>query len=325
MKRHRYSNRDIYFDYGRLVNSAYYIKCAIYPFVDWAYNLLYILIPRQRRRDAKYNVSICAIFRNETSSLKEWIEYHKLLGVDHFYMYNNFSTDNYKEILNPYIESGDVTLIEFPVQAGQFKAYMDWYENYRHETQWVSFLDLDEFIVPTRESNIPDWLAPMSKYPVIKMYWLMFTSSGKMNHDPSVPNIEQHVVCADKLTDIGKIFYNTSFELYKPDVNIMHGVRTRYKGITLYPVNEWGHITWRFLSRFRSRRHSVIQVNHYWGRALDQFLIKKERGDALQLDVGIKKDFATYFKFEQYSFTADYRIFRYLIPLKLRLKGIKDL
>ena len=44
-----------------------------------------------------YNVSACAIFQNEAPYLKEWIEYHRLIGVEHFYLYNNGSTDNYDE------------------------------------------------------------------------------------------------------------------------------------------------------------------------------------------------------------------------------------
>ena len=36
-----------------------------------------------------YDLSVCAIFKDEASYLKEWIEYHKLVGVQHFYLYEN--------------------------------------------------------------------------------------------------------------------------------------------------------------------------------------------------------------------------------------------
>ena len=39
--------------------------------------------------ERKYNVAICAIFKNEEPYIKEWIEFHKIVGVDHFYLYNN--------------------------------------------------------------------------------------------------------------------------------------------------------------------------------------------------------------------------------------------
>ena len=51
-----------------------------------------------------YDLTITAIFKNEGHYLKEWLDYHLLAGVEHFYLYNNDSTDNYKEVLAPYIE-----------------------------------------------------------------------------------------------------------------------------------------------------------------------------------------------------------------------------
>ncbi|MCI9362446.1 MAG: glycosyltransferase family 92 protein, partial [Hungatella sp.] len=84
--------------------------------------------------DKKYKVSICAIFKDESSVLREWIEYHLIVGVEHFYLYNNDSIDNYKEILDPYINKGIVTLIEWPGKQRQISAYEDSIEQYSGET-----------------------------------------------------------------------------------------------------------------------------------------------------------------------------------------------
>ncbi len=72
---------------------------------------------RKNRKTAKeiHRKAVCAIFKNESVFLKEWLEYHLLIGVEHFYLYNNFSEDNYQDILAPYIEKGQVTLTEWPV------------------------------------------------------------------------------------------------------------------------------------------------------------------------------------------------------------------
>src|SRR5579864_7571033 len=66
----------------------------------------------------KYNLSICAIFKNEAKYLKEWIEFHRLIGVDHFYLCNNNSTDNFKQLLRPYTSKGVITLIPWPDNWG---------------------------------------------------------------------------------------------------------------------------------------------------------------------------------------------------------------
>ena len=62
--------------------------------------------------EKKYKVSICAIFKNEAFYLKEWLEFNHLVGVEHFYMYNNKSEDRFEAVLEPYIKKGLVTLVE---------------------------------------------------------------------------------------------------------------------------------------------------------------------------------------------------------------------
>ena len=100
--------------------------------------------------DKLYYLSVCAIFKNEGPILKEWIEYHLLVGVDHFFLYNNFSDDNYREILAPYIERGIVDLIDWPVPQGQFPAYEDCWQKFRETTRWIALIDLNEFLCDNR-------------------------------------------------------------------------------------------------------------------------------------------------------------------------------
>lgn len=121
----------------------------------------------------KYQLSVCAIFKNEAKYLKEWIEYHRLVGVDHFYLYNNNSSDHYKRVLLPYIKKGVVTLVQWPDCLRDYSeeaAYM-WalstqiaaYENAikvkaGQETEWLVFLDVNEFLVPGEKSTFREIL-----------------------------------------------------------------------------------------------------------------------------------------------------------------------
>ena len=43
-------------------------------------------------------------FKNEAPYLREWIEFNHIVGVDHFFLYNNNSEDNYEEIIEPYVK-----------------------------------------------------------------------------------------------------------------------------------------------------------------------------------------------------------------------------
>ena len=47
-------------------------------------------------------LAACTIYRDAASYLAEWIEFHRLLGVERFFLYDNGSTDDHREVLAPY-------------------------------------------------------------------------------------------------------------------------------------------------------------------------------------------------------------------------------
>ena len=53
--------------------------------------------------------------RNRAIYLPEWIEYHRLLGVDHFIFFDNFSSDKIHEYLSEYQQEGIATVVNFNV------------------------------------------------------------------------------------------------------------------------------------------------------------------------------------------------------------------
>ena len=99
-------------------------------------------------------LTICAIFQNDSKYLPEWIEFHVGRGVQHFYLYNNLSTDDYKGTLKPYIDSGLVDLIEWPYSYScasdwttiQCSAYLDCVKKIKYKDYWCGFLNSDEFL-----------------------------------------------------------------------------------------------------------------------------------------------------------------------------------
>lgn len=64
-----------------------------------------------------YKLSIACIFRDDARFLKEWVAYHRLVGVEHFWLFNNLSVDEYQEVLAPYVAEGIVELIDWPFES----------------------------------------------------------------------------------------------------------------------------------------------------------------------------------------------------------------
>ncbi|MBS0606593.1 MAG: glycosyltransferase family 92 protein [Verrucomicrobia bacterium] len=139
----------------------------------------------------KYCFSICSLIKNEDKYLKEWIEYHKIVGVDHFYLYNNGSRDRTKDVLAPYIKEGLVTLINWP---NRFPGHMEddvlWaltvqlpaFENAAKflaikDTKWLAVVEIDEFIVPVNARTISEILEGCDEFPGIQVTTDYFDAS----------------------------------------------------------------------------------------------------------------------------------------------------
>lgn len=148
--------------------------------------------PLDLPQEKKYNLSICAIFKNEARYLKEWIEYHRLVGVDHFYLYNNNSTDHFRRILEPYIKKGVVTIVQWPDCLGPLEEneMYKWalstqipaYENAIHykagkETKWLVFVDIDEFLVPFEKNTLTEQLQPYEEYASVTLSRIFYDAS----------------------------------------------------------------------------------------------------------------------------------------------------
>lgn len=74
------------------------------------------------------------------------MEYHRMLGVDHFYIYDNESTDDLREFLTEYIEQ-DVVTYQYWTD-GQSEAYQHAVDHYKFESKYMAIIDVDEFLVP---------------------------------------------------------------------------------------------------------------------------------------------------------------------------------
>lgn len=128
-------------------------------------------------------LAIACVAKNEGPYLKEWIEYHRIVGVDRFYFYDNESDDDTREILDPYIRDGIVIYHFLPnhkvtKKRPQIHAYNDAIFKYRERTRWMAIIDIDEFIVPVEKNTIPEFLADYEKYPGVVINWVCFDSNG---------------------------------------------------------------------------------------------------------------------------------------------------
>ena len=291
---------------------------------------------RKPRTSKKYYFSVCAIFKDEELSLKQWVEYHRIIGVNHFYLYNNNSTDKYKEELQQFVDEGIVDLIEWPYpHPAQLPAYQDCFERFRNETQWIAYIDLDEYICPIYKNDIKLWIRKYEKYPAVYVYWKIFGDNGIIDHDVNKPIIEQYTCAWDRLSDIGKTFVNTDFDLVELTPKYLHEMSCKLKicGMKLIipPINEFKKYVAYKTNRIKincKKEDFTIQINHYVSKSYGEYVLcKTKRGPGTNggEKAKILRSMYAYYWHQRSCISCDLTAYKYLSELKVRLGYAKHL
>lgn len=282
---------------------------------------------RQFVRNMKYYFSVAAVFMNEARNLKEWVEYYRIIGCDHIFLYNNNSTDNYLEILNPYIKEGFVTLTDWPQQHAQAAAYDDCYERFGDQTFWLAFVDLDEFIVPKIEYDVKDFMRKYEGYPGIILYWQMFGTGGLVSRDYDRLLIEQFTNAWDHLDGTGKYVCCTQ-PCFKSGMSRIHHVSFAARWfnfkIKIPLITEWKKFV-IFPQRRVAPTRNTIQLNHYWSKSYEEFVNKVRKPSAARAEnEAIRRKESFFFEHEQKNISESKVIFRFIIKLKIRLYHLDE-
>ncbi|CAF1431133.1 unnamed protein product [Adineta steineri] len=100
--------------------------------------------------------------RNKANYLVQWIEFHRLVGFSKFVIYNTTDTGNYlSTVINMYNQKypGLVDVVQWSfstlgladavsIRYFQIEALHDCLIRYGDQSEWLSAIDLDEYIVP---------------------------------------------------------------------------------------------------------------------------------------------------------------------------------
>lgn len=257
-------------------------------------------------------LTVCSVVKDEPY-LPEWVEYHRLLGVEQICLYDG-SKFTAPSDLKKQINEGFVKIIHFPGTNVQLAAYNHYLKHYGDQTHWIAFIDADEFLVPKTENDLRNLLQNYEAFGGLGVNWLIFGSSYHI-YSPSGLQIENYT-----LRSRNDFVHNRhiksivrSDRALATDGNPHAFVYTPRH----YCVNE----AYEPISGpFSKNTTEVIQLNHYHLRSYADFLNKMQRGPA---------DGANYLKpehFFQWDRVAnevyDGRILRFAPYLKDRLSKL---
>jgi hypothetical protein len=224
---------------------------------------------QEEKIEFKDTLSLVLIIKDEARYLAEWIEYHQLVGVDRFYIYDNESTDNIKEILDHY---GDEIVYNYwPGRSQQIAAYDDAVAKYKLETKWMGFIDTDEFIVPVKHDKIMDVINEINPKWGLGINWINYGDShlSRYSKDLVIERFNMRAPLNHKKNIMAKSIINPRAVFLVP---IHRGCFLGFRS----SVDENGKRIGGY-----SLKPSVnkIRVNHYFGKTYEEFLQKTKRGD----------------------------------------------
>jgi hypothetical protein len=223
---------------------------------------------------AGIDVAVVVIIKNEAPYLEEWLAYHRAIGVEHFFIYDNGSTDHLHRVIDPWVNHGLVTLVHWPLPGGQIDAYSHALRLYGPSVEWLGFFDVDEFVVPLVDPDIPTLLARWSDASDVRMPRVDFGFSGHRG-PPDALTIEAYTEVADVFgRDPSKPPRVKTFARSRSVSAV--GIHTatvpdeprdaRGKKV---PARTIGRDCWE-----------LVQVNHYYTRSFEEFEAKRFRGSA---------------------------------------------
>jgi hypothetical protein len=215
----------------------------------------------------KYELAIATIFQNEATYLSEWIDYHHMLGVDHFYLYNHNSSDHFQEVLAPYIEKGLVELFDYSSNRHQQMTMMaNAVKISKNVAKWLAFIDSDEFIYPKKMRTITQFLKDYEPYPAVALNWECFGTSY-VDKIPDGELMIDHLILKAEEDNMWNSYVKC---IVRPErvkrCKTAHSYDFNGRGAAVRPDKSTFGNTYK-----DSPQNDLIVINHYWTRDQEYF------------------------------------------------------
>lgn len=146
----------------------------------------------QSRVGIRYNstgkVALNCMGKCENTYIREWVEYHKSLGFDKIFIYDNNDIDgeHFEDVIGDYVEKGFCEIIDFRGRkCCQEQAYHDCYVKNNKEYDWIAVFDIDEFLTLKQHSNVHDFLNDLrySDYQILHLNWMCYGDNEMLDSD----------------------------------------------------------------------------------------------------------------------------------------------
>ena len=128
-----------------------------------------------------FYLGLCAIAKDETPFLREWVAYHYHIGFEKIYIYDNESQIPVRDSLADFYDMGVFDSYTLQGKAMQLIAYNHCLKNHGDEFEWLAFFDLDEFLCLRQDTDARVLMRDYEAFSALSLNWDAFGSSGHLS------------------------------------------------------------------------------------------------------------------------------------------------
>lgn len=266
-----------------------------------------------------HNLSICAIVRDETD-IKEWLHFHRIVGVKHFYIYDNQSNPPVKDILKKEISDGIADCMSWPGNGDvQMPAYSHCLNTFKDQNDWIIVLDADEYIYGRTDDNILNIFKDYEKPGIggLAINWQLVGSNGKIDR-PEGLVIENYTKMMPKDHPENK-HIKTAYRRFavRPGLDPHHFLyQSGYNA-----VNENYEIV---KGPFSTHSSSRIIINHYVLKSLSDYKKNKLSRPRADTSKHPGKSLEDFYRFDKDCNSDNFDIQRFIPRLKEEMEKYKE-
>lgn len=222
--------------------------------------------------------------------IKDWVSYHRRVGVDHFYIFDNGASEDIHALLG---HRSDVEVVKWPYHKSQQQLISYFLFMARTRCESVFFSDIDEYVM--MGLGTPSEFAKSKPMPAymkhvratgrrnVKMPYILMRNSGFVKRQKRpVPEIYIHRI-EQQPFDNGKSLCDTSLEY---ECGLIHSCGREKGGRLVATLKERGawHSSWNVSMTQPTKQTDPAYILHFRLRSWEEWVEKAKAGSAHHID-----------------------------------------
>lgn len=227
-------------------------------------------------------LSIIATFKNESTILNEWLHHYASQGVDHFYLIDDYSTDDYLPSLRPF--NNRITLFKPTKPYNRINNYNNVFKQIKSMVKWLIVCDLTQYWF-TPNGTVRDYLEKTNADVI--------TSTCYLLGDPSITyqpkSIRKTFIGVQGVSMVKSIAKASVIESIGVSQHLLKSGAIAKLDNNGIAVNDYHYMSLEYFYNVRMRRSHPDNPNVAlnWG---DFLLASSDKSDTMLRDICIQQE-----------------------------------